>query len=60
VDLALVPEVEARQILHGERIALRMLAPYGVCTGSGKLRVLRSKRRDGEIELTVGYESYGA
>jgi len=60
VDLVLVPEVEARRALRDERIALRVLAPYGAWIGCGKLRVLRLKRRDGEIELTVGYESYRA
>ena len=58
MDLVLVPEVEARRLLSGERIALRVLAPYGAWVGYGKLRVLRLKRQDGAIELTVGYEAY--
>ena len=57
-DLVLMPEVQARRLLGEERIRLRMLAPYGAWTGCGVLRVLRLKADDGEVELTVGYESY--
>lgn len=62
----LVPEVEARSVLRGQRIRLRVLAPHGSWFGCGRLRVLRLKiaepvegdRTDKEIELTAGYESY--
>ncbi len=69
----LVPEVQARRALRERRIRLRVLAPYGSWIGCGTLRVLRLKvdepvvlrqdedgtsQDDGEVELTVGYESY--
>jgi hypothetical protein len=60
-DLVLVPEVEARRALRDRRIRLQVLAPHGVWTGCGALRVLRLKATDDgerEVELTVGYESY--
>jgi hypothetical protein len=57
-DVVLVPEVEARRALGDRRIRLRLLVPYGAWTGSGKLRVLRLKVNDGELELVAGYESY--
>ena len=54
----LVPEVQARRLLGEERIRLQVLAPFGAWIGCGVLRVLRLKADDGEVELTVGYESY--
>ena len=57
-DLVLVPEVQARRLLGEERIRLQVLAPFGAWIGCGVLRVLRLKADDGEVELTVGYESY--
>jgi len=59
-DLVLVPEVEARRVLRDRRIRLRVLAPYGSWIGCGRLRVLRLKMYDAEVELTVGYEAYRA
>jgi hypothetical protein len=61
-----VPEVEARRVLRGQRIRLRVLAPHGAWIGCGRLRVLRLKvaepldgaSGDKEVELTAGYESY--
>lgn len=58
-DVVLLPEVEARRMLHDWRIRLRVLAPYGSWTGYGTLRVLRAKTVDpAVVELIVGYESY--
>ena len=65
-DLVLVPEVQARRVLRGRSIRLRVLAPYGSWIGCGKLRVLRlilqqghdGVAGDGAVELIVGYESY--
>jgi hypothetical protein len=59
-DLVLVPEVDARRLLQGRRIRLRVLAPYGSWVGCGRLRVLRLTQggTDEEVELTVGYEAY--
>jgi hypothetical protein len=57
-DVVLVPEVEVRRSLGARPIRLRVLAPYGAWIGSGKLRVLRLKMNDGEVELVAGYESY--
>jgi len=64
-DLVLVPEVQARRLLRGQRIRLQVLVPYGSWTGCGQLRVLRLKmnepfdgQSDREVEMTVGYESY--
>jgi hypothetical protein len=54
----LVPEVEARRVLRDRRIRLRVLAPYGSWVGCGRLRVLRLKMDEAEVELTVGYEAY--
>ncbi|HZV77299.1 MAG TPA: hypothetical protein VFF63_06060 [Candidatus Babeliales bacterium] len=68
-DLVLVPEVQARRVLRGRSIRLRVLAPYGSWIGCGRLRVLRlilqqghdsGVAGDGAVELTVGYESYRA
>ncbi len=58
-DLVLVPEVQARRLLGDRRIRMQMLAPYGEWTGRGTLRVLRLRTNGDEVELTVGYESYG-
>jgi len=61
-DLVLLPEVQARRLLGDRPIRLQVLAPYGLWTGSGVLRVLRMKAYgenvDGDVELVVGYESY--
>jgi hypothetical protein len=55
----LVPEVQARRTLHGRRLRLSMLAPYGSWLGCGTLRVLRVRTNDDDsVDLTVGYESY--
>jgi hypothetical protein len=65
VDLALMPEVDARAALQGYRIRFQVLAPVGAWLGVGRLRVLRLKEIDSskdrgqpEIELICGYESY--
>ncbi|MGA8327637.1 MAG: hypothetical protein WB757_16295 [Candidatus Cybelea sp.] len=58
-ELVLLPEVEARRILRGERIRLQVLVPPGVWTGCGSLRVLRMKINDDRtFDLVAGYESY--
>lgn len=55
----LVPEVQARRTLHGRRLRLSVLAPYGSWLGCGTLRVLRLRTNaDDSVDLTVGYESY--
>lgn len=55
----LLPEVEARRLLRGERIRLQVLVPSGDWTGCGSLRVLRMKIDDDRtVELVAGYESY--
>ena len=38
---------------------MHVLAPYGRWTGCGALRVLRLRTNGDEVELVVGYESYG-
>ncbi|HTU70564.1 MAG TPA: hypothetical protein VMF11_09620 [Candidatus Baltobacteraceae bacterium] len=58
LDLALMPEVQARAILGAARVHLSVLAPVGGWLGIGALRVLRATERDGEIDLVCGYESY--
>jgi hypothetical protein len=57
-DLVLVPEVEARALLSGRNIALRMLLPPYPAIGLGKLRVLRVKERGDVTELLCSYEGY--
>jgi hypothetical protein len=57
-DVILMPEVQARAVLSGRRLHLRVLAPLGSWAGVGSLRVLRAIERDGAIELDCGYESY--
>lgn len=57
-DLVLMPEVDARRALAGQRIAFRVLAPVGAYAGRGTLRVLRVRAADGEVELVCGYEAY--
>ncbi len=56
----LVPEVDARRQLRGQRLRLTVLAPYGAWLGCGALRVLRVKvdAETGVADLTAGYESY--
>jgi hypothetical protein len=65
VDLALMPEVDARAALRGRNVRLAVLAPVGAWLGAGRLRVLRLKEIDSskdtgqtQIELICGYESY--
>lgn len=58
-DLTLLPEVQARRALRGQRLRLRVLAPYGAWIGCGILRVLRLKmNEDKSTDVTAGYESY--
>jgi len=58
MDLALVPEVDARKALAGRSLHLRVLAPVGGWLGVGRLRVLRTAEIDDRIELVCGYESF--
>jgi hypothetical protein len=64
VDLALIPDVEARFALRGRSLRYVVLAPYGTWLGRGRLRVLRMRSlesAEGEaIELILGYDSYEA
>jgi hypothetical protein len=58
-DLILLREVEARRAFENRPIRLQMLAPFGAWLGQGALRVLRLRMdADGDVEMTVGYESY--
>jgi hypothetical protein len=63
-DLVMMPEVDARRALAGERVAFSVLAPVGPYAGRGTLRVLRVQplisggRDESVIELVCGYESY--
>jgi hypothetical protein len=58
LDLTLMPEVEARAVLAGRRVRMRVLAPVRAVLGVGVLRVLRATERDGCFDLICGYESY--
>jgi len=53
-----MPEVQARAVLSGRRLHLRVIAPLGPWLGVGALRVLRAREREDAIELDCGYESY--
>jgi len=63
-QLVLMPEVDARRVLTGHAVTLRVLAPVGQYAGRGTLRVLRARpvvpqgRQDEVVELVCGYESY--
>jgi hypothetical protein len=57
-DLVLVPEVEARALLAGRAISLRLLLPPYPALGLGRLRVLRVKERADSTELLCSYEGY--
>jgi hypothetical protein len=61
-DVVLMPEVEARRVLHGRVARMTVLAPYGNWLGFGALRVLRAdvigEGAQAPVELLVGYESY--
>lgn len=58
MDLTLMPEVEARAMLAGRPLRMRVLAPVGPTLGVGTLRVLRATEHDGGFDLICGYESY--
>jgi hypothetical protein len=62
-----MPEVDARRVLAGQTVSLRVLAPVGHYAGRGTLRVLRSRvvrpevskgHHDEVVELVCGYEAY--
>ena len=57
-SLALLPEVEARAMLGGKPIRLRLLKPQHAVLGIGTLRVLRVAERGERTELVVGYDGY--
>lgn len=57
-DLVLMPEVDARRMLAGHSLSLRVLAPVGHYAGRGALRVLRVRPLKERIELVCGYEAY--
>ena len=57
-DPILAREVDARRALHGRRVKLSVLAPYGQWAGCGALRVLRLKIDEESAELVAGYERY--
>lgn len=55
----MLPEVDARAALGGQRVRFSVLAPLGMWAGCGTLRVLRARSTDdGSVELVCGYESY--
>jgi hypothetical protein len=62
--LALLAETDARLLLAGRPLVLRMLVPHFPALGVGVLRVLRVNPGAGDdapgvrYELTVGYERY--
>ncbi len=57
-DLVLIPETDARRILAGRALRMRVLAPLGTFAGRGVLRVLRTIPAQECVELVCGYESY--
>jgi hypothetical protein len=57
-DLVLLPEVEARSLLDGRAIALRLLQPPYPAIGLGRLRVVRVTERADSTELLCSYEGY--
>ncbi len=57
-DIILMPEVQARRVLRGRPLMLRVLAPLGPHAGRGKLRVLRAAAVNERVELVCGYEAY--
>jgi len=57
-DLVLMAEVEARAMLAGRAIALRMLLPPYPAIGLGRLRVVRVKEGGDATELLCSYEGY--
>jgi hypothetical protein len=56
--LTLLPEVEARALLGGRELFLRLLRPPYPVVGLGVLRVLRVSERDERTEIVAGYEAY--
>jgi hypothetical protein len=58
-SLTMLPEVQARRLLAGVSLSLRVLRPPYPALGVGALRVLRVRERDGApVEMTVGYDNY--
>jgi hypothetical protein len=56
--LTLMPEPQARRILAGSVLTLRVLRPPFPALGVGALRVLRVRDADSRIELIAGYDNY--
>jgi hypothetical protein len=56
--LTLLPEVEARALLAGRELSLRVLRPPYPALGLGVLRVLRVSERGERTEIVAGYEGY--
>jgi hypothetical protein len=56
--LTLLPEVEARALLAGRDLSLRLLRPPYPAIGVGTLRVLRVSELAGRTEIVAGYEGY--
>ena len=57
-SLALMPLTDARELLAGGRVRLRLLLPPYAAVGIGVLRVLRMRERDGAMEIVAGYDGY--
>jgi hypothetical protein len=57
-SLVLLPEVQARALLHDRALSFRLLLPPYPAYGVGVLRVLRVAEREGRTEIIAGYESY--
>jgi len=56
--LALIPEYQARALLAGRALSLRVLLPPYPALGLGTLRVLRIAERGERTEIVAGYEAY--
>ena len=54
----MLPEVDARAILGGRTLTLRILRPPYPAVGTGTLRLLRVLERDGRTQMIAGYDGY--
>lgn len=57
-QVSMMPEVQARRLLHDAPIDLSILTPPYAALGCGRLRVLRVRESAGRYEVIAGYESY--
>jgi len=57
--LTMLPEVQARRLLAGVGLTLKVLRPPYPALGVGVLRVLRVREIGcAPLEMTVGYDNY--